>query len=101
MPGPPQARITDIHAGPCTLGAPMPIMPPGAPTVLVCKLPAARVTDLCLGLIAPPAANFPPHPIAKGSMTVLIQKMPAARIGDLCSLGGAIILGAPTVLTGG
>jgi uncharacterized Zn-binding protein involved in type VI secretion len=69
--------------------------------LLGCKLPAARVTDMCLGLIAPPAANFPPHPLAKGSMTVLIQKMPAARIGDLCSLGGAVIMGAPTVLTGG
>ena len=101
MPGPPQARITDMHSGPCTLGSPLPIMPPGCPKVLVCKLPAARATDMCLGLIAPPAANFPPHPIAKGSATVFIQKLPAARIGDLCSLGGAIIAGAPTVLTGG
>jgi uncharacterized Zn-binding protein involved in type VI secretion len=56
---------------------------------------------MCTGLVAPPAANFPPHPIAKGSMTVLIGKMPAARIGDMCSLGGAIVAGAPTVLTGG
>jgi uncharacterized Zn-binding protein involved in type VI secretion len=101
MPGPPQARLADMHTGPCTMGAPLPIMPPCCPTVLVCKMPAARVTDLCLGMIAPPAANYPPHPIAKGSTTVLIGKMPAARIGDLCGLGGAIIAGAPTVLTGG
>ena len=100
MPGTPQARITDIHTGPCTMGSPLPIMPPGAPTVIVSGLPAARVTDLCLGMIAPPAANFPPHPIAMGSFTVLIQKMPAAKLGSLCSLGGTIVLGAPTVLTG-
>lgn len=99
--GLPQARVTDMHTGPCTFGAPLPIMPPCCVTVLVCKLPAARVTDMCLGLIAPPAANFPPHPIAKGSATVLIQKLPAARIGDVCALGGTIVVGAPTVLTGG
>lgn len=101
MPGPPQARVADLHTGPCTMGSPLPIMPPCALTVLVCNMPAARVTDMCLGLIAPPAANFPPHPLVKGSMTVFIQKMPATRIGDLCSLGGAITSGAPTVLTGG
>lgn len=101
MPGMPQARVADMHTGPCTLGSPLPIMPPCCVTVLVGKLPAARVSDMCLGLIAPPAANFPPHPIAKGSMTVLIGKMPAARIGDLCGLGGTIIKGEPTVLVGG
>lgn len=101
MPGPPQARVADMHTGPCTLGSPLPIMPPCATTVLVCKMPAARSTDLCLGLVAPPAANFPPHPIGKASTSVLIMKLPAARIGDMCSLGGAIIAGAPTVLTGG
>ena len=100
MPGPPQARITDMHSGPCTLGSPLPILPPGAATVLACKLPAARATDLCTGLIAPPAANFPPHPLAKCSTSVLICKLPAARIGDMCSIGGAIVAGAPTILTG-
>lgn len=102
MPGPPQARVADMHSGPCTYGAPLPIMPPCATTVLVCKMPAARVTDMCTGAsVPPPAATFPPHPIAKGSATVLIMKLPAARIGDVCSLGGAIVMGAPTVLTGG
>jgi len=101
MPGFPQARVADTHIGPCTMGSPLPIMPPCCVTVLVCKMPAARVTDMCLGMIAPPAANFPPHPIAKGSATVMIGKLPAARIMDLCSLGGMINLGAPTVLTGG
>ncbi|MDZ4135670.1 MAG: PAAR domain-containing protein [Paracoccaceae bacterium] len=96
MPGPPQARLTDMHTCLLTYGAPAPILPPCCVTVLVVKLPAARLGDMC------PAV---PHPIAKGSMTVMIGKMPAARIGiDLC--GGptpAPILppGAITVLTGG
>lgn len=99
MPGPPQARVADLHTGPCTLGAPMPILPPCCVTVLVGKLPAARVTDICAGVT--PVGVPLPHPIAKGSMTVIIGKMPAARIGDLCSLGGAIIKGEFTVLVGG
>ncbi len=98
---PPQSRVTDLHAGPCTSGSPLPILPPCAVTVLVVGLPAARVTDMCTGFVPPPAAPIPPHPIAKGSATVMIQKLPAARIGDLCSLGGVITLGAPTVITGG
>lgn len=98
---PPQARMTDMHTGPCTLGAPMPILPPCAVTVIVVKLPAARVTDICAGVGPPPASVPIPHPLAKGSMTVLINKLPAARIGDLCGMGGAIVMGAPTVITGG
>ncbi|MEM6897632.1 MAG: PAAR domain-containing protein [Pseudomonadota bacterium] len=98
---PPQARVGDLHTGPCTMGSPMPILPPCCPTVLVGKMPAARVTDLCLGVVAPPAANYPPHPIVKGSATVLISKLPAARIGDTCTFGGSIVKGEPTVITGG
>ena len=98
---PPQARVGDMHTGPCTMGSPMPILPPCCPTVLVGKMPAARVTDLCLGVVAPPAANYPPHPIVKGSATVLISKLPAARIGDTCTFGGSIVKGEPTVITGG
>ena len=105
MPGPPQARVTDLHVGPaCTVTGPMPIMPPCAPTVLVGKLPAARMTDMCLGVMLSPVGApmpAPPHPIVKGSMTVFIQKMPAARIGDLCAMGGTIIKGEFTVLVGG
>lgn len=100
MPAPPQARVIDMHVGPCTMGAPLPILQPCAVNVLVCNLPAARVTDMCLGMVAPPVANFPPHPIVKGSFSVLTAKESEARIGDLCSLGGAITSGAPTVLTG-
>jgi len=88
----PQARLTDMHSCVLTTGIPAPILPPCAVTVLVVKLPAARVTDMCAGIS--------PHPIAKGSFTVLIGKLPAARMGDLCSGPGAIALGAPTVLTG-
>jgi len=71
-----------------------PILPPGCPTVLIGKLPAARATDMatCVG---------PPDTIAKGSATVLIGKMPAARLGDSCAHGGTIILGFPQVLIGG
>lgn len=99
---PPQARLTDLHVGPvCTLGAPLPIVFPGAFTVLVGALPAARVTDMCAGVLTPPLVGPMPHPILKGSFTVLIQKLPAARMGDLCLLGGTITLGMPTVLTGG
>ncbi len=89
----PQARLTDIHSCVLTSGVPAPILPPCHVTTLVCKLPAARLTDMCAGIS--------PHPIAKGSMTVLIGKLPAARMGDLCSGPGAIALGAVTVLTGG
>lgn len=87
----PAARITDMIVSTATLGAPVPIIPPGAPTVLIGGLPAARLGDSC-GVDA----------IVKGSATVLIAGMPAARISDLTASGGAIIPpGAPTVLIGG
>jgi len=91
----PQARLADPHI--CTFppGAPFPILPPCAVTVLVGSLPAARMTDLCAGVVPPG------HPIAKGSMTVLICGLPAARLADMCAMGGPIAFGLPTVLTGG
>jgi uncharacterized Zn-binding protein involved in type VI secretion len=74
-----------------TVGVPTPIIPPGAPTVLIGGLPAARLGDSC-GVDA----------IVKGSATVLIGGMPAARIADMTASGGAIMPpGAPTVLIGG
>jgi uncharacterized Zn-binding protein involved in type VI secretion len=68
-----------------------PILPPGAVTVLIGGLPAARVGDMavCVG---------PPDVIALGSFTVLIGGQPAARMGDLTAHGGTIVLGYPTVL---
>ena len=96
----PQARMLDLHAcalpsipPPPVLPVPIPIAPPCAITVLVGKLPAARVTDLTTAV--------PPHPILKGSVTVLMQKMPAARVLDVCACGGPIVKGEFTVLTGG
>jgi uncharacterized Zn-binding protein involved in type VI secretion len=71
-----------------------PILAPGAPTVLIGKLPAARVTDTCVCV-------GPPDTIVKGSATVLTEKLPQARIGDMTAHGGNIILGYPTVLVGG
>lgn len=87
----PAARLTDMIVSTATLGAPVPIAAPGAPTVLIAGLPAARMGDSC-GVDA----------VAMGSATVLIGGMPAARLGDPSVGGGAIVaVGAPTVLIGG
>ncbi len=93
----PASRIGDMHVCPMvTVLVPHvggPIVAPGAPTVLIGGLPAARVTDMavCVG---------PPDLIVLGSFTVLIGGMPAARLGDLTAHGGAIVLGCFTVLVG-
>jgi uncharacterized Zn-binding protein involved in type VI secretion len=95
--GQPAARIADMHTCPMVTGVVPhvggPILPPGCPTVLLGKLPAARVGDMatCTG---------PPDVIAKGSVTVLLGKQPAARMGDLTAHGGVIVLGCPMVLIG-
>ncbi len=53
--GQPAARISDMHVCPMFTGLVPhvggPILPPGAVTVLIGKLPAARVTDMatCVG----------------------------------------------------
>jgi uncharacterized Zn-binding protein involved in type VI secretion len=87
----PAARVSDMIVSPATMGAPTPILPPGAPTVLIVGLPAARVGDSC-GADA----------IVKGSMTVMIGGLPAARLADLSAAGGVVLgPGAPTVLIGG
>ena len=66
----------------------------GAATVMIGKMPAARVGDMaqCVG---------PADAILMGSMTVKICGAPAARIGDITSHGGTIIMGLPTVMIGG
>ena len=92
---PPAARVSDMHVCPMFTG-PVPhvggpILPPGAVTVLIGGLPAARVTDMCVCV-------GPPDVIALGSMTVLIGGLPAARMGDLTAHGGTIVLGCPTVM---
>lgn len=85
------ARVTDMIVSSATYSVPIPIIPPGAATVLIGGLPAARLSDGC-GVDA----------IVMGSATVLIGGLPAARIGDLTGAGGMVTApGAPTVLIGG
>jgi uncharacterized Zn-binding protein involved in type VI secretion len=71
-----------------------PVLPPGAPTVLIGGLPAARMGDMC-------TCVGPPDVIIRGSATVLIGGKPAARMGDNTAHGGLITLGCPTVQIGG
>ena len=95
--GQPAARLTDMHVCPMVdvlvphVGGP--IIGPGAPTVLIGGMPAARVGDMavCVG---------PPDSVIVGAFTVLIGGQPAARMGDSTAHGGTIILGMPTVLIG-
>lgn len=92
------ARISDMHICPMVNGTVPhvggPVMPPGAVTVLIGGLPAARVGDMC-------TCVGPPDSIIMGSTTVLIGGMPAARMGDSTAHGGVIIIGCPTVIIGG
>jgi uncharacterized Zn-binding protein involved in type VI secretion len=95
---PAAARLSDMHHCPMVtsviphVGGP--ITGPGAPTVLIGGLPAARVGDLA-------ACAGPSDSIVTGSSTVLIAGMPAARAGDATAHGGTITAGLPTVLIGG
>lgn len=87
----PAARVTDQIVSAATQGAPMPIIPPGTPTVLVGGLPAAGLGDGC-GVDV----------VVKGSATVMIGGKPAARVTDTTAAGGIVVPpGAPTVLIGG
>jgi uncharacterized Zn-binding protein involved in type VI secretion len=93
---PPAARVSDMHTCPMVTGVVPhvggPILPPGAPTVLIGGLPAARVGDMCT-CVGPPDVIIPP-----GSMKVMIGGMPAARMGDMTAHGGVIVLGFPKVM---
>lgn len=95
--GLPAARITDMHVCPMVTGTVPhvggPILPPGAPTVMIGGMPAACMGDMivCTG---------PPDSIIAGSGTVLIGGKPAARMGDSTAHGGTIIIGCSTVLIG-
>lgn len=95
------ARLTDMHTCPMqTPGLPPvphvggPVVGPGAPTVLIGKLPAALLGDslVCVG---------PPDTIIQGSATVMICGKPAARMGDATAHGGSVVIGCPTVMIGG
>jgi len=70
-----------------------PIVGPGAPTVLIGGLPAARVTDQCVCV-------GPPDVIVTGSFTVLIEGLPAAFMGSETAHGGTVVLGVPNVMIG-
>lgn len=92
---PPAARVGDMHVCPMVnvlvphVGGP--VLPPGAPTVLLGGMPAARVGDLatCVG---------PPDVIVLGSFTTMFQGMPAAYMGSLTAHGGAVVMGFPMVM---
>lgn len=91
------ARITDMHVCPLFSG-PVPhvggpVLPPGAPTVFIGGLPAARVGDMAV-------CTGPPDTIIKGSTTVLIGGQFAARMGDTTAHGGTIVAGCATVIIG-
>ena len=95
---PSAARLTDFHVCPMVNGVVPhvcgPVSGPGAATVIIGGLPAARVGDMlvCVG---------PPDIIVRGSATVFIASMPAARQGDSTAHGGTIVVGLPTVQIGG
>lgn len=96
---PPAARVTDLHVCPAiTVLVPHiggPLLPPGAPTVLIGGMPAA-----VMGTMATCAGG--PSTIILGSTTVLIGGQPAARVGDPTAHGGVIMPpGCPTVIIGG
>lgn len=95
---PAAARLTDFHVCPLFNGPSPhiggPVSGPGATTVMIGGLPAARVGDMlvCAG---------PPDSIIRGSATVFIGGMPAARQGDSTAHGGTIVAGLMTVQIGG
>jgi uncharacterized Zn-binding protein involved in type VI secretion len=94
--GPFAARVSDQHECPDETPQPHiggPILPPGATTVLINFLPAARVTDLA-------ACDAPPDMIAMGSPTVFIEFLPAARVSDPTIHGGMIVEGSTDVMIG-
>lgn len=95
---PPAARVGDMHTCPMQNPGPTPhvggpIMPPGAPTVMIGGMPAATLGNMC-------TCAGPPDSIVQGSATVLIGGKPAARQGDTTAHGGQIMVGCPTVLIG-
>jgi len=97
MSGQPAARVGDMHTCPMVTGLVPhvggPVLPPGAPTVLIGGLPAARMGDpaMCVG---------PPDTIVKGAFPVPISSKPASRMGDQTAHGGILVAGCPTVLIG-
>jgi uncharacterized Zn-binding protein involved in type VI secretion len=106
-----------IHpAAPTPTPTPHPAMPltivKGEPTVLIGKMPAARVMDMSGPCMLAGCVPGGPGNIVKGSATVMIGKMPAARVGDITAhpscvapipspTGKILPPGCPTVIIGG
>lgn len=94
---PPAATLTAMHTCPMVDGiiphVGGPVIGPGAPTVLIGGLPAARVTDQCVCV-------GPPDSIVTGSATVLIEGLPAAFMGSETAHGGTVVVGVPNVMIG-
>lgn len=92
------ARVGDMHVCPMVTGTVPhvggPVLPPGAPTVLIGGMPAAKVGDMC-------TCTGPPDSISAGSGTVNIGGSAAARMGDSTGHGGSIVVGCATVMIGG
>lgn len=91
---------------------PLAIIPPGAATVLIGNMPAARATDQTMPCVLPACVPAGPGMISKGSATVMIGGLPAARVDDItahasCSgpipspVGKILPPGCPTVMIGG
>lgn len=70
-----------------------PLLPPGVPTVLIGKMPAATVGNMCVCV-------GPPDSVVMGAPNVMIQKRPAARMSSNTAHGGTIVSGCFTVLLG-
>lgn len=96
--GMPALRVGDMHICPQMIPGPVPvphvggpITGPGAPTVLIGGMPAARATDMavCAG---------PPDMVAQGSQKVMIGGMPAANMSSSFQHGGKAASCCPTVL---
>jgi uncharacterized Zn-binding protein involved in type VI secretion len=68
-----------------------PILPPGAPTVMLGGMPAARVTD-------PAVCAGGPDMIALGSFVTMFGGMPAAYMGSLTVHGGVVVMGFPLAM---
>lgn len=92
-------------------GLPLTILPPGAPTVMIGNMPAARVTDTSTPCTLPTCIPAGPGMIALGSFTVMIANMPAARVDDMTAhvscvapipspVGKILPPGCPTVMIG-
>jgi uncharacterized Zn-binding protein involved in type VI secretion len=62
---------------------PLAIIPPGAATVKIGGMAAARVTDQSKPCMLPSCVPAGPGMVAKGSATVTIAKLPAARANDM------------------